>query len=83
MSTRRYQAVGEIQVQKESADTLGLDNMMGGAEGASDALDASITLQTQADLLQSDTLALRVIEDLGLERTEDFRAKASTRWVGC
>ncbi len=75
MSTRRYQAVGEIQVQKESADTLGLDNMMGGAEGASDALDASITLQTQADLLQSDTLALRVIEDLGLERTEDFEPR--------
>ena len=72
LSTRRYQAVGEIQVQKESADTLGLDNMIGGAEGASDALDASITLQTQADLLQSDTLALRVIEDLGLAGTEDF-----------
>ncbi len=75
LSTRRYQATGEIQVQKESADTLGLDTMMGGAEGASDALDASITLQTQADLLQSDTLALKVIEDLGLERTADFQAR--------
>lgn len=75
LSTRRYQAVGEIQVQKESADTLGLDAMMGGAEGASDALDASITLQTQADLLQSDTLALKVIEDLELERTADFQTR--------
>ena len=74
LSTRRYQAVGEIQVQKESADTLGLDSMMGGAEAASDALDASITLQTQADLLQSDTLALKVIEHLGLESTADFQA---------
>ncbi len=71
-STRRYQATGEIQVQKESADTLGLDNLTGGAEAASDALDASITLQTQANLLQSETLALRTIENLGLERTEDF-----------
>jgi succinoglycan biosynthesis transport protein ExoP len=73
LCTRRYQAAGEIQVQKDSADALGLDNMMGGAEGASDALDANITLQTQANLLQSDTLALKVIEDLGLEQTADFR----------
>jgi succinoglycan biosynthesis transport protein ExoP len=76
VSTRRYQATGEIQVQKESADALGLGNMMGGAEAASDALDASITLQTQADLLQSDTLALKVIDDLGLEHAEDFRVAA-------
>ena len=75
LSTRRYQATGEIQVQKESADALGLGNMMGGAEAASDALDASITLQTQADLLQSDTLALKVIDDLGLERSADFRPR--------
>ena len=82
LSTRRYQAIGEIQVQKESADALGLDNMMGGAEGASDALDASITLQTQANLLQSDTLALKVIEDLGLERTADFRAAERPAGLG-
>ncbi len=72
-STRRYEASGEIQVQKESADGLGLGNMMGGGEGDSDALEASITLQTQADLLQSDTLALRVIDTLQLERTPDFQ----------
>ena len=82
MSTRRYQAIGEIQVQKESADTLGLDNMMGGAEGASDALDASITLQTQADLLQSDTLALRVIRTWGLSGLRTL-SRGVTRWVGC
>lgn len=71
--TRRYEASGEIQVQKESADGLGLDNMMGGSESDSDALEANITLQTQADLLQSDTLALRVIDALQLERTPDFQ----------
>jgi succinoglycan biosynthesis transport protein ExoP len=75
LSTRRYQASGEIQVQKDSADALGLDNMTGSAEGASDALDANITLQTQADLLQSDTLALKVIDDLGLEHTADFEPR--------
>jgi len=74
-STRRYEAVGEIQVQKENAGTLGLDSIMGSGEGASDALDANLTLQTQADLLQSDTLALRAIDGLELERTPDFRPR--------
>jgi capsular exopolysaccharide synthesis family protein len=72
-ATRRYQATGQIQVQKDSTDALGLGNMMGEAEGASDALDANITLETQADLLQSDTLALKVIDALALERSPDFQ----------
>ena len=76
-STRRYQATGEIQVQKDSTDALGLDSMMGSAEGASDALDANITLQTQADLLESDTLALHVIDGLNLEANSDFRPRFS------
>jgi capsular exopolysaccharide synthesis family protein len=74
-STRRYQATGVIQVQKESADALGLDSMMSAPEVASDALDASVALQTQADLLQSDTLALQVIDGLGLERSADFQER--------
>jgi capsular exopolysaccharide synthesis family protein len=72
-STRRYQASGAIQVQKENTDALGLENMMGGAEGSSDALDANVTIQTQANILKSDTLALKVINDLGLEKTLDFQ----------
>ena len=74
-STRKYQASGKIQIQKDSTDALGLDSMMGAAESASDALDASIMLQTQADLLQSDTLALRVIQKLDLEHTKDFQPR--------
>jgi hypothetical protein len=49
-STRRYEAKGTIQVQKESADAMGLDNLMNGAEGAPDALDANINLQTQVNI---------------------------------
>ena len=52
---------------------MGLESMMGAAEGASDALDANITIQTQANILQSDTLAIKVISDLDLESNEDFR----------
>ena len=75
-STRRFEAKGTIQVQKESADGMGLDSLMSGAEGASDALGANINLQTQANILQSETLALRTIEDLHMEGTQDFK----TRW---
>jgi len=71
--TRRYEATGTVQVQKESADAMGLDSLMSSAEGASDALDANINLQTQANILQSDTLALKTIEDLRLEGTPDFQ----------
>lgn len=80
--TRRYEAQGKIQVAKQGADGLGLEGMMGSASGASDALDANITLQTQADILQSDTLALQVIEKLNLEHTRDFKERFSpTGWL--
>jgi capsular exopolysaccharide synthesis family protein len=76
LTSRRYAATAEIQVQKSSADGLGLESMMSSAGGdATDALDANITLQTQANILQSDTLALKVIEDLDLEHTKDFKLR--------
>jgi capsular exopolysaccharide synthesis family protein len=72
--TRRYQAAGIVQVQKESVATMGLDSLMNSATGGgSDALGANIELQTQANILQSDTLALRTIDALKMEDTYDFR----------
>lgn len=73
-ATRLYKATAEIQVQKDSADTLSMDRMMG-PEAASDAVEANVTLQTQAQILQSDTLALQVIKELNLEKTPDFRGE--------
>ena len=73
--TRRYQATGEIQVQKDASDALGLDSLMGGdPSGATDALDANITLQTEAKILASETLALQVIDQLHMSGTADFQA---------
>lgn len=69
----RYRAVGEIEIQKSATDGLGLENLTSQAQEPPDALDASITLQTQATILQSKDLALKVIEDLNLENTEDFK----------
>ena len=72
-STRRYEGVAAIQIQKDDSDALGLESALGTAEaGASDALDYNITLQTQARVLTSDTLALRVIHDDNLEANDDF-----------
>jgi succinoglycan biosynthesis transport protein ExoP len=76
LSTRRYKATGEIQVQKDSSDALGLDSLMGSAPGgAGDALDANVTLQTQAKVLESQTLGLQVINQLHLENTSDFEPR--------
>ena len=82
-TTRRYTASSVIQLQKSSSDSLGLDSLMGAASGgASDSLSVNVDLQTQADILQSEALALKVIKDLNLERNEDFKPHFSpVGWV--
>ncbi len=72
VSTRLYKGTAEIQVQKESSDALSMDSMIG-PESQSDSVDSNITLQTQAQILQSDSLALQVVRELNLEKTKDFR----------
>lgn len=75
VATRRYEATGTLQVQKDSSDAMGLESLMSSASGASDALDANINLQTQANILQSDTLALSTIQTLHMEETAEFRQR--------
>ncbi|WP_213805073.1 polysaccharide biosynthesis tyrosine autokinase [Granulicella sp. dw_53] len=80
VSTRRYKSVGEIQVQKDSISSLGLQTA--GADAPSDALEENMVLQTQAKILASDSLALRVINELHLEQTDDYKEKWSPiSWV--
>jgi polysaccharide biosynthesis transport protein len=74
-STRRYRSVGEIELQKDSTSSLGLQT--DSADTPSDALEVNMIIQTQAQILQSDSLALRVIEDLHLEQTSDYQQKWS------
>ena len=73
-ATRRYAGEATLEFDKQNADMLGVN---GAAAGVSDTLDYNITLQTQADILESDTLALQVIRELNLEQTEDYKAKWS------
>jgi capsular exopolysaccharide synthesis family protein len=81
--TRRYEATGLVQVQKQGMDAMGLEDLMGGASGDdANPLSANIEIQTQANILQSDTLALRTIEQLNMEGTEDFREHWNPiKWV--
>lgn len=82
LATRRYEATGVVQIQKESSDGLGLDSLMSDSGESSGALDVNITIQTQASILKSDTLALRTINKLNLTETEDFRPHWSLRgWL--
>jgi polysaccharide biosynthesis transport protein len=74
-ATRRYKSVGEIELQKDATSSLGIQTDSGDAP--SDALEVNMIIQTQAKILESDSLALRVIEDLNLEQTEDYRQKWS------
>jgi polysaccharide biosynthesis transport protein len=77
-SERRYSATAEIQVQKESSSQLGLDTPSGEDSGYSDSLQDTVTIETQASILKSDSLALKVIRDLNLASTEDFKPTFST-----
>lgn len=77
--TRRYTAKSVVQLQKSSAEGLGdLEGMVGGSEGGvGDSLTVNLDLQTEANILQSDQLALQVINQLQLESNSDFKPHRS------
>ena len=80
ISTRRYRSVGEIQVQKDSTTSLG-SLQTDGSDTPSDALEENMVLQTQAKILESDSLALRVIASSSMSHptsTASFRRTCST-----
>lgn len=80
ISTRRYLSTGEIQVQKDAGTALGLQTDT--TDTPSDALEENMDLQTQVKILESDSLALRVINELHLEQTKDYKEKSSPiGWV--
>jgi uncharacterized protein involved in exopolysaccharide biosynthesis len=79
--TRRYDAIGMIEVQKEAAGGFEVSNVFSGREIVPDALTTGLDLQTQAELLNSDTLALRVIRELDLEHTPDFERLGPIEWT--
>src|ERR1041385_1625641 len=68
--TPLYEASARIAISKEdSADSLRLNQ---NANDVDYSYDYNVELDTQAKILQSDTLALKVIEDLQLEKNKAF-----------
>ena len=85
---RRYQAIGTVNIQKQGlGDMSGLEDLMGGDSGggggdSGNPLEDNVEIGTQVSILQSDTLALRTIDALNLENTEDFRPHFNPfRWL--
>jgi succinoglycan biosynthesis transport protein ExoP len=75
LATPRYRATAVVQVEKEDGGTFGLESTVDGSAGgavSSDALDYSLTLQTEAALLRSPSLALSVIKVAHLEADPDY-----------
>ncbi len=76
--TRTYDATVTFEFQKEGAGALNLDSLMGGMSGGSSGvLGENVDMQTQSTILQTDTIEMRVIDDLHLEGTKDFKPKFS------
>ncbi|HUY82827.1 MAG TPA: Wzz/FepE/Etk N-terminal domain-containing protein [Acidobacteriaceae bacterium] len=82
LATPRYKATGQVEVEKDAPGTLGLDHAITGDDSGAgnSALDASMTMQTNARLLQSSTLALMVIKQLHLETTADYFPQHRSGW---
>lgn len=76
ISTPRYRATSVIEVQKDSHGAFGLESTTDDKPSAalSDSFDDALALQTQIGILQSDALALDVIQRAGLETTPDYFA---------
>lgn len=75
-STPMFEGKAVLEIQKTNTDMLGLQSMMVGAsDGPGDALNANLDLQTESEILQSDALALKVIQDLKLDQTWDFQPR--------
>ena len=75
LMTPQYEAVSRLELLKQDiagSSLAGITDPAGG--GYSDPLDFNLALQTQVSVLQSDALALQVIEKLNLADTREFRS---------
>lgn len=73
MMTPKYQSTAVIEINKENSDALGLESTTATLSDASDTLEHTITMETHAKTLQSDTLALQVIDQLHLDGRPEFK----------
>ena len=70
----KYEAVARIVFNRENANPLGFKNL--GDESPQDD-EYSVSLDTQLQVLQSDTLGLQVIQELHLNRRPEFTGRGA------
>jgi succinoglycan biosynthesis transport protein ExoP len=67
-TTRLYQATSEVAIFPETPNVLGFK----GGEDSSPDYEYEVTLETQAAILRSDALAVKVIEAMHLDQNPEF-----------
>src|SRR5580698_9599929 len=67
-TTRLYQATSKVAIFPENPNVLGFKD----GENGSPDFDFEATLETQAAILRSDALAVKVIEAMHLDRSPEF-----------
>jgi len=67
-----YESVARIQIDPSRSSNLGLDEMINEKLGSS---DGSSRIQTEVKVIESDTVAMRVIEALALAKQSAFAGK--------
>ena len=69
-TTRLYQATSKVAIFPENPNVLGFKDL----ENGSPDYDYEVTLETQAAILRSDALAMKVIEAMHLDQNPKFTA---------
>jgi len=83
LATPRYRATAILEVQKDSHGAFGLENTTSdkASTDLSDSFDENLALQTEMGILQSDAIALDVIQRTGLEATPDYFAPSPSHFA--
>src|SRR5260370_4663117 len=74
-TTRLYQATSKVAIFPENPNTLGFKNL----ENSSPDYEYEATLETQAAILRSDALAMKVIEAIHLDQNPTFAGATSAQ----
>jgi capsular exopolysaccharide synthesis family protein len=69
-----YESVARLQIDPSRSSNLGLDDIIKEKLGSG---DSSNRLQTEVQVIQSDTVAMRVIDTLGLAKIPAFAGKSA------
>ena len=79
MVPRLYRAEAKLQILKQDAAVGLADPAQASSTAAADALDFNLAVQTEVDVLRSRNLALKVIGELGLDKTPDYQLAGYSR----